>query len=136
MSEANIFKSLKGIWGADTELNTLLPSDRLTTQRAEGDIPVYPYAVITLITRLPSFRTSKGNTDRYLYQIAAYTDRHATASQIQRLMVDVLRDSTPTADEGNVVLFESAAGSRAITDGRVTQVIEQFVAEISSTRRA
>jgi hypothetical protein len=131
----NIVKAIKSVWAADGELNGLLPSTRIFAARSEGT-PVRPYAVITHILGSPLFRTTKGNCDRELFQIAVYADRYDEAANIQMLMREVLRDATVTDTHGQVVLFEKATGERTFTEGGVTQVIEQFTADISTSRRA
>lgn len=134
----NIVKSIKTVWGNDPELASLLSPERVFAGRREGEWKPGdpPYAVITLIASVPNFRTSKGNTDRELFQISIFGARYDEVTRIQHVMRDVLRDATVEDDSGQVVLFEKATGERTLIEGGVTHAIEQFVADISKSRRA
>lgn len=131
----NIYEGILAVWKDAPELADLLSPENVWTQRRQGP-PVYPYAVITLISSIPGDRTSKGNTDIELFQIAIYAEKHEEAMQIQQVMRDVLRDAKPQADEtGTLDLFEKATGSRTTVEGGVVQAIDQFTAQISTSRR-
>lgn len=134
----NIIKSIKKVWASDPELASLLSPERVFAGRKEGERKAGdpPYAVITLITSIPNFRTSKGNTDRELFQISIFGERYDEVTRIQNVLREVLRDAKVEDDFGQVVLFEKAIGERTFDEGGVTHAMEQFVADISKTRRA
>lgn len=131
----NIYEGILAVWKDAPDLAALLPPENVWSERRQGP-QKYPYAVITLISSIPDFRTSKANTDVELFQIAIYAQRNEEALEIQRVMRDVLRDAKPQADEtGTLDLFEKSTGSRTTVEGGVVQAIDQFTAQISTSRR-
>lgn len=130
----NIVQSIKQFWAADAELSALLPPENVVAARVEGK-PVYPYAVITFITKLPVFNTNKAHTDRELFQISVFAERLPQARKIMITMAEVLRDAQLQDEDGNVVMVEMGTGELTFTEGSVTSVVQQFTVDTSKSRR-